>query len=146
MNHPLHPSHHISTASKIRRLPSLRHDRPARRVRSSDAPELSERVFQRVSHWVAAHIETRINEQDLQSLTPLGPSDFRRAFRARTGLSPLWYVTWTRVDMAIRLLMDTRFSLAEIAFVTGLETEKGLQSAFRDTIGVAPKALRPSAA
>ncbi|MEX0370167.1 MAG: helix-turn-helix domain-containing protein [Tateyamaria sp.] len=95
-----------------------------------------------MAQWVRAHIDARIEERDLRDLTAMRPLVFRRAFVARAGMPPLQFVTWTRVDVAVRLLMETRFSVSEIAFVTGLESELGLSRAFRRTLGVGPHALR----
>ncbi|WP_223274731.1 helix-turn-helix domain-containing protein [Tateyamaria sp. syn59] len=107
---------------------------------------LTAKSYQNVVAWMHARIDERITEDALCALSPLGKETFRRAFTARAGMSPMRYLTWLRVDMAVRLLIDTRFDLSEIAFVTGFKQEKRLVAAFVSTLGVRPQALRVTVA
>ncbi|APX11644.1 helix-turn-helix domain-containing protein [Tateyamaria omphalii] len=107
---------------------------------------LTAKSYQQVVAWMRARIDERITEDALCALSPLGKETFRRAFAARAGMSPMRYLTWLRVDMAVRLLIDTRFDLSEIAFVTGFKGEQGLIAAFVSTLGVRPQALRVTTA
>ncbi len=105
---------------------------------------LSEKSYERIVTWMRARIGERITEDMLHKLSPMGRHAFRRAFEARAGMPPMHFLTWMRVDLAVRLLIDTRFNLNEIAFVTGLENKQTLADTFRGTLGVRPQALRVS--
>lgn len=105
---------------------------------------LSEKSYDRIVAWMRARVGERITEDMLRALSPLGRNAFRRAFEAHAGMSPMCFLTWMRVDMAVRLLIDTRFDLGEIAFVTGLENKQTLADTFLGTLGVRPQALRLS--
>lgn len=107
---------------------------------------LTEAGFRNIVNWMRARIDQRITEEMICARSPMGPRTFRRAFKAHAGLLPMHYLTWLRVDTAVRLLIDTQFDLGEIAFVTGLRSEQGLVSAFSETLGVRPHALRVSLA
>ncbi|GGX61809.1 hypothetical protein GCM10007385_33630 [Tateyamaria omphalii] len=105
---------------------------------------LSEKSYDLIVAWMRARIGERITEDMLHALNPMGHHAFRRAFEARAGMPPMHYLTWMRVDLAVRLLIDTRFNLNEIAFVTGLENKQTLADTFRGTLGIGPQALRIS--
>ena len=118
----------------------------SRHLRHHEAQTLSTAAYHHIVAWMRARLDETITEEMLCALSPLGKHGFRRAFARHAGLPPMHYLTWLRVDMAVRLLIDTRFDLAEIAFVTGLRDEPGLVSAFAQTLGVRPHALRVSLA
>lgn len=105
---------------------------------------LSKEAYDRIVTWMRGRIGESITEDMVHALNPMGRQAFRRAFEARAGMPPMHFLTWMRVDLAVRLLIDTRFNLNEIAFVTGLENKQTLADTFLGTIGVGPQALRVS--
>ncbi|WP_299591777.1 AraC family transcriptional regulator [uncultured Tateyamaria sp.] len=107
---------------------------------------MSKKTYDRIVSWMRARIDEHITEEMICALGPMRKHAFRRAFKAHAGMPPMHFLTWLRVDMAVRLLIDTRFDLSEIAFVTGFETQHRLTDAFLDTLGVRPQALRVSLA
>ena len=93
-------------------------------------------------------IRSRIGApEDLRAaLAPIeaGDADLRAAFEARTGLRPTDFYNWLRVDMAVRLLSDTRLDVSEIAYVSGFDTRWDMATAFEETLKVRPCAFRAS--
>lgn len=142
--------HHAAVLKEILNIPTLSPvadpcaEHNSRLAREARGHSLSEKAYKRIIDWMRARIDEPITEDMLCALCPMGVRAFRRAFEAHAGLPPMQYLTWLRVDTAVRLLIDTRFDLTEIAFVTGFRTEQGLVSAFVATLGVRPQALRVS--
>ncbi|MBY5932372.1 AraC family transcriptional regulator [Tateyamaria omphalii] len=118
----------------------------SRQAQGQHDHSLSGQTYQRIVDWMRSRIDEPITEDMICARFLMGKFAFRNAFAAHAGMAPMNYLTWLRVDMAVRLLVDTRFDLDEIAFVTGLKEEKGLIAAFVRTLGVRPHALRASAA
>lgn len=61
------------------------------------------------------------------------------------GQPPMQYLTQWRMQVASRLLRDTRAKLLEIALDVGYESEAAFSRAFKRTVGVAPGAWREGA-
>jgi AraC-like DNA-binding protein len=75
----------------------------------------------------------------------LGRSAFAARFRAVVGEPPLQYLTRWRVQMASRLLAESRLPLERIAERVGYESAASLSRAFRKTTGSSPGAYRRQA-
>ena len=69
---------------------------------------------------------------------------FAAAFKRKTGLSPINYLTYWRMYRAKTLLRDTESSLRQIALTVGYDTDAAFSRAFRRREGVAPGAWRRS--
>ena len=142
--------HHAAVLKDILNIPTLSPladpcaEANSKLARDTRTRSLSDLAYQRITDWMRSHIDEPITEETLCKICAMGKHAFRRAFEAHAGMPPMHYLTWLRVDTAVRLLIDTRFDLAEIAFVTGFKTEQGLVSAFVATLGVRPQALRVS--
>ncbi|MEL6466100.1 MAG: AraC family transcriptional regulator [Pseudomonadota bacterium] len=142
--------HHAAVLKEILNIPKISPVAdPCAEVGGRQALErrgysLSVTSYDRIVRWMRNRIDEHITEDMLCALSPMGKHAFRRAFEAHAGMPPMHFLTWLRVDMAVRLLVDTRFDLREIAFVTGFKGENGLISAFVGTLGVRPHALRVS--
>lgn len=63
-------------------------------------------------------------------------------FRQHLGMAPMTYLVQWRLQVASRLLRDTRLGLASIAERVGYANEASLSRAFKRTTGVAPAAWR----
>lgn len=107
---------------------------------------LCNQTYDRIVTWMHDRIDETITEDMLCAFSPMGKFAFRRAFEAHAGMPPMLYLMWMRVDMAVRLLIDTRFDLDQIAYVTGLRSAEHLTEAFVQTLRVRPQALRVSVA
>lgn len=144
--------HHAAVPTEILNIPKITSvPGPCTNQGRRHAPEqrgyrLSSSTFDRITAWMRDRIDEPITEEMLCELSPMGRFAFRRAFESYAGMPPMLYLLWMRVDMAVRLLIDTRFDLEQIAFVTGLETTDHLTKACIDTLHVRPQALRVSTA
>jgi AraC family transcriptional regulator len=105
---------------------------------SLTAPQLK-RVF--------SLIDDRLGEDDIDLAAladAAGTSRFHflRCFRATTGKSPLQYVTQQRVELAKKLLRDTRLTILDIAGRVGFASQSHFGQVFLRQTGVSPKVWR----
>ena len=75
----------------------------------------------------------------------LSRSSFAASFKARTGQTPLGYLTSWRMYRARTYLADSQLSLLEIAVRVGYNTDTALSRAFQRHVGIAPGAWRKNA-
>lgn len=91
---------------------------------------------------VHAHIEERLAEPlslgELAGVARLSRFHFLRCFRAETGLTPQAYVLQRRVERAMRLILEGRLSLAEVAIACGFAHQAHFTTAFRRIVGAPP--------
>ena len=69
-------------------------------------------------------------------------SSLQRAFDERFGISPKQYVIRRRMEEAVRLLIENRLPVKEIAYSCGFSDEKYFSRAFRRMYGYPPSKLR----
>jgi AraC family transcriptional regulator len=125
-------------AAMVARLSNL-NPRPARNHRRLG---LSAHQLSMVTDFISDNLARSIRLSELASLAELSPSQFGRAFKTSTGITPhLWHLD-ARIESAKRLLADRRNSLAEIALDTGFSEQSHFTRAFRATTGVSPGAWR----
>lgn len=66
-------------------------------------------------------------------------------FKQQTGCSPSLYLRRVRVDRAKELLLDTGFTVMEIAVMVGYSSNATFTRAFHSITGMTPKAYRECA-
>ena len=72
----------------------------------------------------------------------MAPRTFARAFRARTGLTPMWWLNQQHVAEAQRLLEATDLGVDEIADRCGFGTAVSLRAHMSRHAGLTPTAYR----
>ena len=65
---------------------------------------------------------------------------FSEQFRLRVGQAPMQYLTAYRMTIAAEKLKNSRLSVAEIAEISGYDSEKAFARAFRRQAGMTPAA------
>lgn len=96
----------------------------------------------KVTHYVDAHLDRPIRNEDLAALARLNASHFGRAFRNSIGEPPHEYVIRRRVERAQGLMLSTDASLSDIALDCGLADQSHLTRLFRRIVGESPSAWR----
>jgi len=88
------------------------------------------------------HYHERINLDTLASLVFLSPRQFERRFRSLFHSSPSEFILKVRVDAAIRFLMESQFSVTEIAMRCGFYDNSHFTRQFKKKMGVSPIQFR----
>jgi transcriptional regulator GlxA family with amidase domain len=78
----------------------------------------------------------------LARLTSMSPVDFTRAFRASFGESPHRYLQRRRIERAMTLLQDHRFSVLDSCFAVGFSSPVVFSRIFHAIAGVPPAQYR----
>lgn len=99
---------------------------------------------------VMAHIARRLDEDaavklplaELAGVACVTPEHLCRTFKAATGHSPAETVRLARLDRAVTLLTRTNFSVAEVAALSGFESQFHFSRLVRAAYGRSPRALR----
>lgn len=108
-------------------------DRPGR---------LSEAQLQRVLDFIEAGIETPLSLETLSRVAGVSNSHLRTWFKAATGLTVHRYVLSRRVERARRLLLESDFSISEVAHRTGFAHQSHLAHWMRRQTGETPRGLK----
>ncbi len=85
------------------------------------------------------------NAVDLTALASeacLSPYHFIRIFKACTNKTPIEYLTGVRMEAALRLLKESKISVAKIATQVGYKNRAAFFKAFRRYFGTPPSAVR----
>jgi len=110
---------------------------------STDRPgRLAPRQLRRVQEYLIEHLAETVRLKDLAALTGLSQSQFGRAFKTSTGLSPHRWQLNARVAKAQELLLAGQMPLAEIALATGFVEQSHFNRVFRNIVGTPPGSWR----
>jgi AraC-like DNA-binding protein len=112
-----------------------------------DGPEraagrLAPRQLRRVTEYIIEHLAEVVRLKELAGIAGLSQSQFGRAFKASTGLSPHRWQLGARIAKAQDLLLAGVSSLSEIAHVTGFAEQSHFTRVFKSVTGNSPGAWR----
>jgi AraC family transcriptional regulator len=92
----------------------------------------------RAKEFMEANLSTGVRLRDLAEITQLSQSQFGRAFKASTGLTPHQWQMQLRINRAQQYLLDGELSLAQIALLTGFSEQSHFTRVFQSIVGVSP--------
>src|SRR5690606_30391219 len=92
--------------------------------------------------FMRANLDRSIDLAAIAGAARLSPSHFARQFRATVGMTPHQYLLQLRVGHAMRLLTETVWPVAEIAFACGFSHQEHLTRLFKRACGTTPAAYR----
>jgi len=92
--------------------------------------------------WVKAHLNRKLDVEDLAKAAAMSPRTFMRQFKAQFSATPARWVQSLRVEAAMQHLEDRNTSLSKIARMTGFRDEQALRRAFLQQVGVTPRQYR----
>jgi AraC family transcriptional regulator len=97
---------------------------------------------QLVSRYIREHLSSSIRIATLAQMVQLSVSHFFRAFRCSFAESPRSYIERRRVMRGQQLMLNSDFSLAEIALEIGMCDQAHFCRTFRRVVGINPNAWR----
>ena len=98
----------------------------------------------RVIHYIYNNLSTPITLKNLAHITHFSPNYFVRAFKQRTGLSPMKMLSSARLDKAKYLLSNTNKPITEIMESVGYTDTSYFSKSFKSYTGFSPRAYRAS--
>ena len=105
---------------------------------------LTKRQLTQVTDFVHDNLSKSIRLSELASLAGLSASQFGRAFKVSTGMTPHKWHLAARTEYAKRMLADREKSLVDIALETGFSEQSHFTRAFTAANGVSPHVWRRS--
>lgn len=114
-------------------------------IRRISAQQVSTRkeLFRRVNlakRMIDADVQTDWSVSELASQAALSEFHFFRSFKQAFGVSPRQYLIQKRLERAACLLKAKRYTVSEIAFLTGFSDVFAFSKAFKKTYRTAPSA------
>jgi AraC-like DNA-binding protein len=130
--------------SAIEQATSLLHEqmRPHSREGSRASGGLLAWQVRKVREYVDAHIAGHVLVLDLGAVVNLSEAHFSRMFKRTCGLSPHAFVLRRRLELAVRLMLESTESLADIALRCGFTDQAHLCKHFKRSMGESPAAWR----
>lgn len=96
----------------------------------------------KAQEYISRHYREELRLNDVASLVGMTPTSFSRFFKLRTGRSFSDYVIDFRLGTAIRELMDSTTSIAEICYECGFNNVSNFNRIFRKKKKCSPKEFR----
>ena len=92
--------------------------------------------------YISDHYDQPITVQELAEIENYNVTYYNDWFKEQTGFSPHLYLRYVRINKAKELLIETDFSIMEIAVMVGYSSNSTLTRAFHSLTGMTPKAYR----
>lgn len=99
----------------------------------------------RAVQYIAQHFADDLDTAELAQVAGISRAHFCRIFHQEMTISPLEYLTTTRLERALCLLRGTMLPLDEIAGQCGFASASYLGKVFRKAYGITPTAYRQGA-
>lgn len=100
------------------------------------------RRIQKIQNYINSHYREEIRLEALASMAGMTTTAFSRFFKVRTGRTISEYVIDVRLGHAVRLLVDTTRSVAEICFDCGFNNISHFNRLFKKKKNCTPKEFR----
>ena len=144
-NHDDLPSFHLFGDSVVAAIIArLSHLRATNQPANSRRLGLTRRQLAQVTEFMHDNLSRCIRLSELASLAGLSASQFGRAFKVSTGMTPHKWHLATRIEYAKRMLAEREKSLVDIALEAGFSEQSHFTRAFTSANGVSPNAWRRS--
>jgi len=95
-------------------------------------------------NYIHRNYYKKISIQELADLEHYNVSYYCEWFLKKTGITPLKYIQNVRLRKAKELLVDTDFSLLQVAQQVGYEYQSSLTKLFKESEGISPSNYRKS--
>ena len=92
--------------------------------------------------YMDEHYMEKLSAEQIAEASRVSTSHLFRVFRKETGLTPYGYLTNVRMEHAMKLLLNTAYSVEEIADYCAFCSSANFIRAFRQSTGVTPRSFR----
>jgi len=103
---------------------------------------LSPRRLREVKEYIEENLSKEITLSDLATIAGVSKAHFCRAFQKSVGVASHRYIVRQRVEVAKRLLVESRLPIAEIALAAGFGDQSHFTKHFRYLVGTTPWRFR----
>ncbi|MEX3694401.1 GlxA family transcriptional regulator [Paraburkholderia sp. BR14263] len=110
-------------------------------IRRGIAATLSQPI-QDAAHWICANGNRDISLDEVAQIAAMSSRNFLRRFKQEVGMKPSEYLLKVRLDMACRLLAQTRLPVEKIARRSGINGGGRLSKLFREHLQLTPTEYR----
>ena len=124
-------------------VPIFRQLQAIKSVKSATKKDLFRRIS-RGQEYLDAHFSEPLDIATVARASCLSEYHFFRLFRAVQGLSPYQYVLRKRLEKAVSRLKEGRASMTDIAGESGFSDIHAFSKAFKNGMGVSPRAFLKS--
>ncbi len=100
--------------------------------------------MQKVHNYVLQHFAQEIRLGDVASLAGMSEAAFCRYFKARANKTFIDFVNEIRIGHACKLLLDDKFTIAQIAYDSGFDSLSNFNRNFKKYIGHTPREYKVS--
>ena len=108
----------------------------------SDSPSLPGYKVRQITDWMAAHVAEDLNLDRLAAQVGLSKFHFHRLFKRAVAVSPARYHINLRMNLARRLLRETKKSVVAVALDVGYANPSHFAKLFRRETGLSPSDYR----
>jgi len=99
-------------------------------------------IVARARVYMDAHYMEKLSAEQIAEASRVSPSHLFRLFRKETGLTPYAYLTNVRMEHAMKMLLNTSYTVEEIADYCAFCSSANFIRAFRQSTGVTPRKYR----
>jgi AraC family transcriptional regulator len=108
----------------------------------SGSPSLPGYKLRQITEWMAEHVAEDLNLDRLAAHAGLSKFHFHRLFKNAMGVSPARYHMNSRMDVARRLLRETKKTVVNVALDVGYANPSHFAKLFRRETGLSPSDYR----
>ena len=95
-----------------------------------------------MEYLYSGYMKKEFDVNKMISLSYLSPAYFRRIFKSIYGTTVVKYVNALRIEYAKSLMSSRKYTVSEIAHLSGFTDEKYFSRVFKQTTGIAPSEYR----
>ena len=105
-------------------------------------PSKNNELIKKAIHFILQNFSSNVKLEDVANIVHLNPSYLSSIFKQSIGSSFKEYLNMVRIEESKRLLMNTDYSIIDIAIATGFEDQSYFSKVFKKYTGLTPKQYR----
>lgn len=98
----------------------------------------SSQTVEEITEYIDKHFEEDFEIEQMAQLSGMNSASFYQEFKGHTSLTPLQYITKTRIEHAQQLLMAEKTKILEVAKTVGYSDVYYFSRVFKKNIGIPP--------